>query len=92
MVPPISQDDFGPFDDTLQKFDYGAEFDFGREFTIVGFWNFGSFEYEGVSIYYSEDGTNQHRRHCSHHCWQWNNQMYHTKSVKNFCWYHEFLQ
>jgi hypothetical protein len=86
MVAPIPQDDFCPFDfssEILCGFDFGAEFNFGRELFFVGdgastgSWSFGSFEYNGVSIHYSSDETNWHWHRRSSHRRQRPNCMYH---------------
>ena len=97
MVLPIPQDGFGPLDfssDILREFNFGTEFDFGREFSFEGggSWSVGSFEYDGVSVEYSDDEIHRHccRRHCSRR--RRPNRMYCIESVKTSCWYHEFLQ
>ena len=102
MVPPFPQDDFGPFDfssEILCQFNFGAEFDFGREFSFVddgastSSWSFGLFDYDEVSISYSDEDGFRRCRNCRRNCRRQRrlNRMYHIKSVKTSYWYRESL-
>ena len=103
MVPPLPQDDFGPFDfssEILRQFDFGAEFDFGREFSFVGdgastsSWSFSSFNHDDISISYSDEDGFRRCRNCRLNHWrrQLPNRMFCIESVKSSCWYREFLK
>jgi hypothetical protein len=97
MVLPIPQNGFGPPDnfssDILHEFDFGTNFDFGQEFSFEsdGSWSVGSFDYDGISVEYSEDGS--HRLSCRRRRRRRNlaKRMYRIESVKTSCWYHEFF-
>ncbi len=103
MAPPLPQDDFESFDfssEILRQFDFGAEFNFGREFSFVGdgastsSWSFGSFNYDDISISYSNEDGFRCCLNCRLNQWrrQWLNRMFRIESVKSSCWYHEFLE
>jgi hypothetical protein len=81
MFPPIPLVAVDPFDEhsheILREFDFGTDFDFGQEFDFSqefsfdggGAWSVGSFDYDAVSVEYSDDGSTcrgcrrgQHRR------------------------------
>ena len=80
----------------LREFDFGVDYDFGCEISFGEYGSslsVGSFNYDGVSIEDSNEGSNrscsgQHHHHCR------GNQpkhMYRIESMKSLCRYCEFL-
>ena len=67
-IPPAAN--VGPPEDfaqeILREFHFGADYDFGREFSFGGYdssSSVGSFDYDGISIEYSEELNWECRRH-----------------------------
>lgn len=73
-IPPPAHvgppDDFAS--DILREFEFGADYDFGREFSFGGYSSdssVGSFDYDGVSIEFSESGSCCRSRRRRRHHW-----------------------
>jgi hypothetical protein len=65
-IPPAAN--VGPPEDFAQEFfrefDFGGDYDFGREFSLGGYdssSSVGSFDYDGISIQYSKEGSDRSR-------------------------------
>ena len=65
-IPPAAN--VGPTEDfaqeILREFHFGADYDFGREFSFGGYdssSSVGSFDYDGISIQYSDEGSDRSR-------------------------------
>ncbi len=74
-IPPAAH--VGPPDnfasDILREFEFGADYDFGREFSFGGYSSdssVGSFDYDGVSVEFSESGSFRGSPRHRHHHWR----------------------
>ena len=98
-IPPVAN--VGPPEDfaqeILREFDFGADYNFGREFSFGGYdssSSVGSFDYDGISIEYSEEGSDRSRGVRRRHRRRRGNCpkcIYRAESVKSLCWYRDFL-